>query len=61
MRFVAMGLLVISAACAGPGKREQESVRKAQELFKGQDEAMRHARIPDSHAKTKTSEERSKQ
>ena len=56
-----MGLLVISAACTGPGKREQESVRKAQELFKGQDEAMRHARIPDSHAKTKTSEERSKQ
>ncbi|HXJ43164.1 MAG TPA: hypothetical protein VNH18_28045, partial [Bryobacteraceae bacterium] len=56
---------IASAACCGdkvhpPSKAAQNSVRKAQELFEGQAEASRKARLPDSPPQSK-SEGRKKQ
>ncbi len=54
-------LLIALAGCGNqvrpPNRQEQESVRKSQELFKGQREVSRSVRLPDSHPKGSSKEE----
>jgi hypothetical protein len=47
--FLIAGLVGRGSQVRPPGRQEQESIRKGQDLFKGQQQASRDARIPDSH------------
>jgi hypothetical protein len=58
--FLVAGLAGCGSPVRPPSRLEQESIQKGQDLFKGQQQASRDARIPDSHT-NRTSIERKQQ